>query len=153
MVDGSRLYPDWARVRKSQTISLGYKNLFPGESKLAPIWNTSKKGREQEDFFLLFLQIQTYYGRRWNGRYGYITPDELVVQVSNRTRSNYIKGRQKCVEPRQSQPPTMYIAIALRLLRQSSNERLFKLSTMCLSTREISRHIPTTSLLIPLVQE
>ena len=53
MVDDSRLYPDWAGVRKSQMTSLGYKNLCPGESKLATKWSTSKKGRAEKDFLIL----------------------------------------------------------------------------------------------------
>jgi hypothetical protein len=84
MVDDSRLYPDWAGVRKSQMTSLGYKNLCPGESKLATKWSTSKEGQMEDDFFLPLSQLQTYCGRQWNARHGYIiTPDELVVvQVS-----------------------------------------------------------------------
>lgn len=84
LLDDSRLYPDWAGVRKSQTTSLGYKNLCPGETKLATKWNTSERGQLEDDFALPFMQIQTYCARHAEVCHGWlITPEELVVvQVS-----------------------------------------------------------------------
>lgn len=78
--EDDRYYPDWAGVRKSQTTTFGYKNLCPGETKLASKWSTSKEGQRRPDYSLPFSQIQTYCGRQWGVRHGYIiTPEELVV--------------------------------------------------------------------------
>jgi hypothetical protein len=78
--EDSRYYADWAGIRESQTTIFGYKNLCPGETKLASKWSTSKEGQERTDFSHPFNQIQTYCGRQWGTRHGYIiTPEELVV--------------------------------------------------------------------------
>ena len=78
--EDDRLFADWAGVRKCETTSLGYKNCCPGETKLASKWSTSKQGRRRPDFTSPLRQIQTYCGRKWNVRYGYIiTTGELVV--------------------------------------------------------------------------
>ncbi|RMZ76902.1 hypothetical protein DV738_g4764, partial [Chaetothyriales sp. CBS 135597] len=75
-----RLYPDWAGIRKSKTTDIGYQNLCPGETKLASKWGTAEKFRARPDFNYPLNQVQTYCGRQWACRYGYIiTPEELVV--------------------------------------------------------------------------
>lgn len=80
MEEDDRYYADWAGIRQSETTNFGYKNLCPGETKLASKWSTSSKGRRQTDYIYPFNQIQTYCGRQWGSRYGYIiTPEELVV--------------------------------------------------------------------------
>jgi hypothetical protein len=78
--DDSRWYPDWAGVQPTQTTAMGYKNLCPGDTKLSTKWSISKKGRAEEDFTYPLSQVQTYCGRQWNVRYGYlITQEELCV--------------------------------------------------------------------------
>lgn len=73
-------HADWAGIRRSMTTDFGYKNLCPGETKLASKWGTSKEGRGRRDYLSPFNQIQTYCGRQWGTRHGYIiTPEELVV--------------------------------------------------------------------------
>jgi hypothetical protein len=77
--DDPRFYPDWAGARESQRTNLGYKNLCPGETKLATKWSTSEKGRLVKGFLQPFAQIQSYCGQ-WNACHGWlITPEELVV--------------------------------------------------------------------------
>ncbi|OAL33889.1 hypothetical protein AYO20_06900 [Fonsecaea nubica] len=78
--EDNRFYPDWAAIRESQETNFGYKNLCPGETKLASKWSTSKEGRGRTDYLAPFDQIQTYCGRQWGAPHGYIiTPEELVV--------------------------------------------------------------------------
>ncbi|KAK7883397.1 hypothetical protein LTR67_011268 [Exophiala xenobiotica] len=78
--EDDRYYADWAGIRRCQTTNFGYRNLCPGETKLASKWSTSKEGRRRSDYPLPFSQIQTYCGRQWGTRHGYIiTPEELVV--------------------------------------------------------------------------
>ncbi|KAK5083836.1 hypothetical protein LTR05_006342 [Lithohypha guttulata] len=78
--EDDRYYPDWAGIRQNQVTDFGYKNLCPGETKLASKWGTSDADQERTDHILPFRQIQTYCGRQWGSRYGYIiTPAELVV--------------------------------------------------------------------------
>lgn len=80
MEEDDRYYADWAGIRPNETTKYGYKNLCPGETKLASKWSTSSEGRRQTDYIYPFSQIQTYCGRQWGSRYGYIiTPEELVV--------------------------------------------------------------------------
>ena len=75
-----RYYPDWAGVREDETTDFGYKNLCPGETKLASKWISSKEGRRRPDYASPFAQVQTYCGRQWGVRHGYIiTTEELVV--------------------------------------------------------------------------
>ena len=78
--EDNRYYADWAGIRGREITSFGYKNVCPGETKLASKWSTSKEDRRRVDFISPFSQIQTYCGRQWGCRYGYIiTPEELVV--------------------------------------------------------------------------
>ena len=42
--------------------NFGYKNLCPGETKLASKWSTSEEGQLESDHALPFHQIQTYCG-------------------------------------------------------------------------------------------
>ena len=78
--EDDRYYADWAGIRKSMTTDFGYKNLCPGETKVASKWGTSKEGRRRRDYTSPFNQIQTYCGRQWGTRHGYIIrPEELVV--------------------------------------------------------------------------
>ncbi|KAL6241640.1 hypothetical protein RBB50_011422 [Rhinocladiella similis] len=78
--EDNRYYADWASIRESQTTPFGYKNLCPGETKLASKWGSSKEFWDRPDFQHPFFQIQTYCGRQWDARHGYIiTPEELVV--------------------------------------------------------------------------
>lgn len=80
MEEDDRYYADWAGIRQGELTNFGYKNLCPGETKLASKWSTSSEGRRRTDYIYPFNQIQTYCGRQWGSRYGYIiTPDELVV--------------------------------------------------------------------------
>ena len=78
--EDDRYYADWAGVREYETTNFGYKNLCPGETKLASKWSTSKEGRRRTDYASPFNQTQTYCGRQWGVRHGYIiTTEELVV--------------------------------------------------------------------------
>ena len=78
--EDSRYYPDWAGVRMCETTCFGYKNLCTGECKLGSKWKTSVQGQNRPDFFSPLNQIQTYCGRQWGVRHGYIiTTEELVV--------------------------------------------------------------------------
>jgi hypothetical protein len=70
--EDDRYYADWAGIRDCETTNFGYKNLCPGETKLASKWNTSKEGRRRPDYNSPFSQIQTYCGRQWGTRHGYI---------------------------------------------------------------------------------
>lgn len=83
--EDDRYYPDWAGIRQGEVTDFGYKNLCPGETKLASKWSTSSEGRKRTDYSYPFNQIQTYCGRQWGSRYGYIiTPEELVVVRASR---------------------------------------------------------------------
>ncbi|KAI1617036.1 hypothetical protein EDD37DRAFT_604308 [Exophiala viscosa] len=78
--EDDRFYADWAGIRQNQETVFGYKNLCPGDSKLATKWSTSKEGQSKSDFTTPLSQVQTYCGRQWGVRHGYIiTPEELVV--------------------------------------------------------------------------
>ncbi|RMD41951.1 hypothetical protein DV735_g3186, partial [Chaetothyriales sp. CBS 134920] len=78
--EDARFYPDWAGVRKGERTEHGYKNLCPGETKLASKWNSSVRNEKRPDYLFPFNQLLTYCGRQWGCRYGYIiTPEELVV--------------------------------------------------------------------------
>lgn len=59
MEEDDRFYADWAGVRESQKTAFSYKNLCPGETKLASKWRTSKKGRRRTDYLIPFSQTQT----------------------------------------------------------------------------------------------
>lgn len=77
--EDDRYYADWAGIRKSMMTDFGYKNLCPGKPN-SPQWVTSKESRRRRDYTFPFNQIQTYCGRQWGTRHGYIiTPEELVV--------------------------------------------------------------------------
>lgn len=78
--EDDRFYADWAGIRQNQETVFGYKNLCPGDSKLATKWSTSEEGQKRSDYTTPFSQVQTYCGRQWGARHGYIiTPEELVV--------------------------------------------------------------------------
>lgn len=80
MEEDDRYYADWAGIRQNELTNFGYKNLCPGETKLASKWSTSSEGRRRTDFISPLNQIQTYCSRQWGSCYGYIiTPEELVV--------------------------------------------------------------------------
>lgn len=77
--EDDRYYPDWSGIRECETTKFGYMNLCPGETKLGSKWKTSE-GTKRTDYLSPFHQIQTYCGRQWGVRYGYvITTAELVV--------------------------------------------------------------------------
>lgn len=82
--EDDRYYADWAGIRQCEITGFGYKNFCPGETKLASKWSTSKEGRRRPDYTSPFQQTQTYCGRQWGVRHGYIiTPEELVpIMVS-----------------------------------------------------------------------
>ena len=78
--EDDRYHADWAGIRQCETTNFGYRNPCPGETKLASKWSTSEEGQSRTDYALPFNQIQTYCGRQWGVRHGYIiTPEELVV--------------------------------------------------------------------------
>ena len=78
--EDDRYYADWAGIRQCETTNLGYRNLCPRETKLTSKWSTSEEGQNRTDYALPFNQIQTYCGRQWGFRHGYIvTPEELVA--------------------------------------------------------------------------
>ena len=52
--EDDRYYADWAGIRNCEATNYGYKNLSPGETKLASKWSTSQKGRRRTDYFLPF---------------------------------------------------------------------------------------------------
>ncbi|MCJ1474757.1 hypothetical protein MMC13_003417 [Lambiella insularis] len=85
IIEDDRFSPDWAGIRRYESTNFGYKNLCPGATKLASKWSTSAEGQERNDFLFPLGQIQTYCGRLWGSRYGYIiTPEELVVVMVRR---------------------------------------------------------------------
>jgi hypothetical protein len=63
-----------------------------------------------------------------HSNFSLVVVKNLFCQSTNMVRVDLI---HIVLKPRQSQPPTMYIAIALCLPRQSSNKRSFNHSTHC----------------------
>ena len=80
----ARLFPDLAGTLLDQrTAAGGYRNLCPGETKLYTKWSSSER---KADFLEPFSQIQSYCGRQWNVRYGYVIPQEelCVVRITKK---------------------------------------------------------------------
>jgi hypothetical protein len=55
IINNSRLYSNWVKIRKNQIINLKYKNIYPEKNKFVIKWSISKKGRAKKDFFILFI--------------------------------------------------------------------------------------------------
>ncbi|KAK5106992.1 hypothetical protein LTS08_001117 [Lithohypha guttulata] len=102
--EDDRFYADWAGIRACEG---------PISATRTFKWNTSEEGRKRTDYVTPFNQIQSYCGRQWGCRYGYIiTPEKLVVvRVS---KESIGPGLATARNLRHTQPPASVSAAHAR---------------------------------------